>query len=221
MHRTTSIPIGWTGPPTPSLLLCCCDPSFHYLHTPRQHSVALKTQLCVWALQSYSNLHSHSTVDQGLNCCVLNAHYVRFNSAILTENLPLCSVIKTCSQVHGPIQSLRIFVSQFIWMKYCKIFSYVFFMIHLVTPVAERLHDHRTMNSKGYGKKLLRYNMGLPPEICLEMLRKTLINTSRLPVSRTHRTRINDNVVCLFSCYCSQKCRLYKRPSSRGPTQYS
>ena len=62
--------------PTPSFLFCCCAPSFHYLHTPRQHSFTLKTQLSVSTLQSYSNLHSHNTVVQGLNCCILNAHYV-------------------------------------------------------------------------------------------------------------------------------------------------
>lgn len=141
MCRATSIPIGSTGTPSsPSSSVAMILPPITSTSTWTTFSHPEDAAVLI-TFQSYRP----STLDQGLNCCTMNAHYVFFISTIFTENLLPYSVIRTWPQVHGPIRSLTKDFCIIVYLdKIMQNTLMCSFMIHLVTPVAER----RILNDK-------------------------------------------------------------------------
>ena len=179
MCRATTIPIGSTGTPSsPSSSVAMILPPITSTSTWTTFSHPEDAAVLI-TFQSYRP----STLDQGLNCCTMNAHYVFFISTIFTENLLPYSVIRTWPQVHGPIRSLTKDFCIIVYLdKIMQNTLMCSFMIHLVTPVAER----RILNDKE------RSYCGIIWDSGLEFAWKgwgNLWQMSRLPVSRVHRAR--------------------------------
>jgi hypothetical protein len=120
--------------------------AFTHAHSTTDRISTLKIASCFYPVSTlkFSNtLRSSSTMDQGLNCCILNAHYVFHISTILIANPPVWSAVKTLPWVKGQYK---------VWQGIChtalyldktprNIFLY-FFMIHVATLAAAGLNDH-------------------------------------------------------------------------------